>query len=179
MKHLTRFTRSFIYVLILSLGAAYLALMMATSQKFDAPLGDANLAQNHSGNEIKTDSQEADKLLPTGTWLDYQDAKYSVGFKYPKGWTVSPNADVSGYHTITAISPKKDKISIYISEKDFFAMNGLKTKPYSVNGYSGQRWNDSILAIKAGKYFYTFDASQNSKPIPEFLTMMSTLKFGN
>ncbi len=116
-------------------------------------------------------------LLPTEGWVTYTDATYPITFDYPKGWTIKPGQKITNYYTLNLKSPKNNIITIFISEKDFFAMKDLSTKPYSIGTISGTAWNELIVAVKTGKYYYTFDASQNSSPIiEEFRTILSTVK---
>lgn len=168
MKHLTTPTRSFIYLVLFTLCIAYAALSLANSR------GPFVSSFTPHGNH--TTKPMPEPIMSTAGWSTYESKEYPVSFRYPADWKVKTNTTIPDYFTIAVTSPKNETITIYVSRQDFFALQGFKTESYNLGPYSGVSWQDTVIAVKAGNNFYTFDGSQNAKSLPEFRALMSTVE---
>lgn len=174
MKHLSNYTRSFIFLVIISLGTAYGALVMARQKAWmpDPP-------KVYEKKNMPQPKPVTESFMPTTGWTKFENKNFPLTFSYPKTWTVKANKPVNGFDSITITTNKKAKITVYISDSGYYAFAGLKTRQLSLPNFVGDSWNDTIVATKAGENYYTFDASQNSTTIPEFKTFLSTAQFTN
>lgn len=174
MKHHTKLTRSFVYLLVITLSTAYAAFVLAYHNKHLIPTYGTEFTSRH-----KVIVAERESYMPTEDWIEYTDKRFPITFRHPSNWTVKANTAIPNFYAINLSTPDKGFISIYISETDYFAFKGFTTKPYSVDGFKGMSWRDAIIAVRAGDYYYTFDASQNSKPIAEFKTLLKTMRLSD
>jgi hypothetical protein len=176
MNHIPSTTRIFIGLFIITMLLTYLALNLTT--QYNSSIGYFNSPINQL-RKPKVSQQPAVKLLDTATWSTYTDKTYPISFKYPKGWTVvaSP-ATKDGFADIT-IKPtdKTPNLHITVSKNGYFALDGLKLEPYKLGNVEGESVNGSLIGVKSGEYYYTFDATLNPKFIAEFQTLMSTVEF--
>ncbi len=176
MKHLTRPTRSFIFLIIIVLVAAYGALILARHQKNNIPDYGTNSKALSASADQEPVSQ--DEMVSTKGWQSYDDESYPIKFQYPAKWDVDTDTSMENYYAVE-LTPSGDKgvIKVYISKQDYFALKGLKTEAFSVNGATGRMVDNWIYAVKSGEFYYTFDSTQASKPLPELRTIISTAEF--
>lgn len=175
MKHLTKPTRSFIFIIIITLAAAYGALLMARHQRDHIPNYEAQNKAMHASADKDQSEQE---ILSTKDWKEYSDKAYPLKLKYPPTWKVATDDSMDGYYVVE-LTPDKNKgvVKVYVSDKDYFAMKGLQTEKYSYNGKTGQVLGDWVYGFKTGDYFYTFDSTEASRPLPELSTIVATAVF--
>jgi hypothetical protein len=119
---------------------------------------------------------------PTGVstldWHSYVDPVYPLVFKYPKGWTVQEIKAEPDFYVI-ALTPKNSdaEMRVYINNFDYFALNGLPSKPRRVGNEPGLGYGETLASAKVGKYFYTFDGGLDTSLVPEFQSLLNTVEF--
>lgn len=171
MTHLSSTTRLFVGLLIAILLLTYIALTLARQQK--------NNTYNFGIGTNNSQASSNQSLLDTSDWEEYQDRAYPLAFSYPKNWKVSTDTkSIDGFYSVV-IDPDKSvkNIHIYISDKGFLALDGLSQEPYALSSFEGVKVDESLFGLKAGDYYYTFDASMNPKQAKEFATIVSTVEF--
>ena len=171
MKHLNSTTRLFVGILILSLLLTYVSLAMSRKQT-DSLAG-------FSKDEIAANVEGPQALLSTTGWKTYQDRAFPLSFSYPKDWTVfSDTQAIPGFYKV-GLTPTStiNNVSIFISDESYLAFDGLKQSPYLLKGNKGIKIDDYLIGVRAGDYYYTFDASLNQNQLKEFTTMLSTVEF--
>lgn len=174
-KHYT--TRIFIGLFIITMLLTYLALALTT--RYNQDVLDNALSDIITTPKQKVIAEPAPVLLSTADWSVYSDKTYPIAFSYPKGWQITSNPPaMEDFYDITIKpSDKTANFHITISKVSFYGFEGLKLKPYSVGNLKGQKAYETLVGIKEGEYYYTFDASSNPKKIDEFNTLMSTVEF--
>jgi hypothetical protein len=171
MKHLNSTTRLFVGILVLSLLLTYVALALSRKQ--------TNRMPGFSNDEIAANVEGPQALLNTNGWKTYQDRAFPLAFSYPRNWTVFTDTKaVPGFYEI-GFTPKDsiNNVSIFISDKSYLGFDGLKQSPYLLKGNKGVKIDDYLIGVKAGDYYYTFDASMDQNELKEFTTMLSTVEF--
>ena len=176
MKHIPRSSRIFIGLLVISLLLTYVALHFATY------VADFSL-RNAPPLKDKSQKQEVIKENPivkleTTDWKQYQDKAYPLAFLYPENWTIKSSMNKMGFYDIV-LNPgtKFPDMHIYISEDGYFGLGGLEKTPIKIGGQEGFSVAQSLVGIKTGEYYYTFDGSTNTTQINEFYTLLDTVKF--
>jgi hypothetical protein len=171
MKHLNSTTRLFVGLLVISLLLTYVSLVLSRKQLDRVP--------SYNSDEIVGNVEGPQALLNTTGWKSYQDRNFPLAFSYPKDWTVfTDTKDIPGFYKI-GFTPKDsiNNVSIYISDKSYLGFDGLEQSPYLLKGNKGIKIDDYLIGVKAGDYYYTFDASKNENQLKEFTTMLSTVEF--
>lgn len=173
-KHHT--SRIFIGLLIIAMLLTYLALALTT--QYVQELSTRALTPLLVS-KPKIQAPEPVKILDTSTWITYTDKNYPVSFKYPKGWTVrSTPLDKNGFYDITVVpTDQTPNFHITVSKNGFLGFEGLDQTDYKQGNLTGKSINNTLIGIKTGEYYYTFDGSLNAKKIAEFTTLMSTVTF--
>ena len=172
-------SKIFIGLFVLCLLLTYVALALTT--KYEQSLSVNAVKPTTTFQKPKTDVAPApppEKLLDTKGWQTYKDKTYPISFQYPKGWTAkSTPINKQGFYTITVKpSDKTPNIQIFISQQSFLGMEGLKVDPYTLGTLQGQSVDGSLIALKAGDNYFTFDGSLNTKDVLQFKTLMSTVQ---
>ncbi len=176
MKHIPYTSRIFIGLFIITMLLTYIALTLSIQYSKDLEL--MSLTNLFSNNKPVTQDTKVE-LLDTTDWQNYTDKAYPLSFLYPTGWTVTATAPTDlGFYDIT-IKPldKTPNFHISISNESFLGFDGLTTTPYKHQNLEGQSVNNNLIGLKSGEYYYTFDGSLNPKLLPEFLTLMNSVKF--
>ena len=170
MRHHTTFTRSFVFILVITLIAAYGALLMARHQKNNIP----NYQTRNDVMTIKTGQEDNAYTTLTSGWKEYADKTYPLKFKYPPAWKVETNNSTPGYYTVKLMPGGERAVNIYISRQDYFGMTGLETEKYDLNGKHGQIIGDWVYGFKEGEYYYTFDSTDTATPPTELSSIVAT-----
>ena len=168
--HIPRKTRIFIGLAIATLLLTYLAITLSDLY------GGGFLQKRSYTRQPKT--EQGTKLMDTSDWSEYIDFTHPISFKHPSDWTVTPDPVNEGYyHLIVKIPDSNVGMDIYASTESYLGLDGLKSTPLKVGGGEGYLIKGGLAGIKAGEYYYTFDASLNSEIDEEFNTLLSTVNF--
>ncbi len=178
MKHLTHTTRIFIGLFIITMLLTYLALTLTMQMNAKRATTSADIRDIQKKYE-QIKEQTAVQPVDTKDWQTYTSKNYPFKFQYPKGWqTQVVDSSKLGYFDLT-IKPndKTPAMHIYLSSKSFVGFEGLKTQEYTSKNLSGIMVSDSLIGVKAGETYYTFDGSLNQEHLDIFKGIMSTVEF--
>jgi hypothetical protein len=116
--------------------------------------------------------------VDTSSWVLYQDPSYGFSFLHDPAWTVKPEADKGDYKLIE-IDPGKQffNIDIYISQKDYYIMDGLPVVDTDINGKSFKNVSNMLFGTFNAPYYFTFDLGKSASLLPSFYALVHTLKF--
>jgi hypothetical protein len=175
MKHLNSTTRLFVGILILTLLLTYVALGLSRYQKNFVP----DYGVIHKETKVADpDSKPAQELLDTSDWTEYSEETFGISFAHPKDWSVTVDELSNKFYDIEILSKDKAKnLHVFVSKTGFMALDDASKKPYKLGNLEGAQVNENLIGIKAGEYYYTFDASLNGGAIEEFPTFMETVDF--
>ncbi len=169
LTHHTKATGSFIALLIIVLVVVYASLLLSKIQK-------RTISQENS----PIDYLNRHSKIDTTNWQSYEDNSYPLKLSFPKEWTYSADiTSLAGYYTVNLFpQDSKNPIRVYISDKDFVAINGLSGKPkLIVKDLTATNYEDLIYTIKVGEYYYTFDASLNQSYKEELAEIVRLARF--
>ena len=164
MKHISPQSKSFILVLLFVLLSAYGAITLA--KKYQAEFRPAESPTNEGVSPVATTD-----------WKTYTDDSYLLSFQYPGDWSVSGSDTVPGFYVIAVRSRDNSEFRIYINDRNYFAMQGLKTEPITIGGKSGGKFGETIAAVKVAQYYYTFDATFAKQHQEEFKALLESVSF--
>jgi len=132
----------------------------------------AKAPSNSAGQTI-----EPAEPVSTDNWEEYSDPAYAMSFKYPENWQIKIyNKDDFDIIVLTP-DQGQDKIRIYVSPSEYIGLVGLKTSSITVGGQTGVSANNMVVGVKRGRDFFTFDAGQDQKLLPEFNGILTTVAF--
>ncbi len=175
IRHIPRASRIFIGLVIITLLLMYLAIVLSSLQERSF-LNESNYLRQTS----VPLQQKPHTLLDTTNWVQYQDLNYPLVFTYPPDWKIKTADNGSGFYDVK-ITPKDSKTSMdfYISKTSFLGFEGLnyKTANFGETPVKMQVVNDTLIGIKKGDYYYTFDGTMTPDFDNEFFTIMQTVKF--
>jgi hypothetical protein len=161
---------SFFILIVLSAASVYAALLLVSQY---APEQQSSfIAVSH----INDGHKGAD--LSVADWKEFNDSESRLSFKHPSDWQVQRFDNRAGMDIITikpATSP--DKIRIYISPDNYFALDGLPARSGTVAGARAVNVNDVVVGVRSGGLYYTFDIGTDIKLQPEFKTLLETVAF--
>ncbi len=117
--------------------------------------------------------------VSSANWEQYADNYLDMSFKYPTDWQVK-NYSRENFDVIV-LTPTigKDKIRIYVSDREYVGMAGLKTTTAKVGNKTGITFGEMLYGVKQGSMYYTFDAGQDLQLLPEFTEIVKTVAFKN
>ncbi len=178
-------TKSFIVLILIAFFSAMTAYYLTGT------LENAELEQFYETNHIKRSNQKPSSTSPTNksnttvdttNWVTFNDPKFGITFKHPKTWTVKLYKEnkADGMYIIS-LDPGKDSdpIKIYVSNHNYYAMEGLPIQKTTVAGKQALNVADMLVGVKNNSTYYTFDLGGNLKYQPEFKTLVSLVAFGN
>lgn len=172
-------TKMFVWLFIITMVLSYTALYLSSEYR-ELSADSSFITAIHNPKKSITPAPVVEvKLLDTKGWNTYTDKTYPISFRYPKGWTVtqSTKVDANGFSDITIKpSDQSPNFHISISTKSFLGLEGLQQESYRLGELRGTSVNGTLIGLKSGDYYYTFDGSMNAKKIAEFKTLMSTVK---
>lgn len=169
LTHHVKSTRSFILLTIIVLLTVYTAVVLSGIQSRNV-ISDVN-----STNPINKSAQ-----FDTTNWQQYQDTAYPLLIKFPETWTYSADiTSLAGFYTVNLLPPKsKNPIRIYISDKDFVAVDNLKGNQQTIaKNLTVTNYDDLIYTIKVGDYYYTFDGTMNESIKSELSEIVRLARF--
>lgn len=175
-------TKSFIILFTLAVIGSLFSLLV--SENLFGP-GASGFNVVHLGNNSNSPVANASvryypdfKTLDTAGWKTYKDEKYGFSFSYKNGWKVNPGEMKDGFYKVE-IDPgsKYYNMTVYVSEKGFYALDGLPASEVTINGLRAYNVSNLLYGIKVGKYFYTFDNGLSSNLINEFNTLVYSTQF--
>ncbi len=116
--------------------------------------------------------------VDTSDWKTYKNEKYGLEFKYKPDWKVGTIKNKDGYYVIQ-IDPgvRYSNIQVYISENDFYALNGLPAQKTQIAGKEALNLDGMVLGIKDNANYFTFDLGVSLTLKPLFEAITSTIKF--
>lgn len=180
MIQATKPTLSFGVLLIIAMGLVgavyYLSQQLEQRNMIQLPMvtpEPKELAQNQS---VKP---EEDRIVSSEDWQEYSDNYLEMSFKYPKDWQVRNYSRESFDVIVITPSVGKDKIRIYVSDREYIGMAGLKTSTAKIGDLTGVAVDDMVYGVKQGSTYFTFDSGQDLQLIPEFTEIVKTVAFGN
>lgn len=180
---MTKQTRSFTIVVCIAVLAAYAAVLVSRAVKKDIELAvtsDEKIQQSQKPQPTQTVKSAQDRSVDTSSWITYSAAPaYPISFKVPSDWTSKmTTAQNDTLHIIVLHPPtSSDNIRVYISQKSYFAMDGITTTPKQFNGNAAISRDDILVGMKYAKNYYTFDIGQALELRPEFSALLGTVTF--
>ncbi len=169
MKHLNHNTRVFLGLLIISLLLTYIAITLSHyNERLAFDYGATNKVGSHT-KPIPT--------LDTEDWKEYQDKAYPISFSYPPTWTVQTALTQDFYDIVLNIPNTANDIHIYVSEDGYYGIDGMDQQTYQRDNVTGTIVNETLVGMKSGEYYYTFDSSFNTNYVNEFQTILKTVTF--
>ena len=168
ISHIPHSSRVFIGLLIISLLLSYIAITLSYYQE--------RLAFDYGSTRNVGSQSEPITTINTTDWVAYNDSAYPIAFSHPADWKITTKLTAEKFYTINIAIPNvTPNIVIYIDDTEFFGLDGLELKQYTLPNLSGMSVNESLIGVKKGEYYYTFDGSMNSKQFTEFSTLMKTV----
>lgn len=123
--------------------------------------------------------EDEEERVSTDNWKVYSDSEVDLSFKYPSAWKVQTYYRTDFNIIVLTPNQGKDKIRIYVSDDEYVGLDGLQTSPITVGGERGVNASDMVVGVKEGQNYFTFDAGQDQKLLPEFKGIIRTVAFGN
>lgn len=168
ISHIPHSSRVFIGLLIISLLLSYIAITLSHYQE--------RLAFDYGSARAIGTQSEPITTVDTTDWVAYNDTAYPIAFSYPANWKVTTKITAEKFYSINIAIPNvTPSITIYISDTEYFGLDGLELKQYTLPNLSGISVNESLIGVKKGEYYYTFDGSMNTEQFTEFSTLMKTV----
>jgi hypothetical protein len=174
-------TASFIFLFLLAVVLTVASYVASKKQTVLPASNQQAVTQNtpeDSNKKLKPMVSHADEIamLPTNDWKEYSDKTLLVTFKYPPTWGVSGGVE-NGYQIINVAPKGGEGIKIYTSVKNYFAVEGLPIEKTTVDNLDAISVDSVLLGVKSGNTYFTFDAGTDSKNLPYFKTLLSTVTF--
>lgn len=178
MPKLSPQTKSFIVLIIIALVGSYVCLWLwgQYNLKNRPSAGDKVIIYDNEAQE--NNNQEQTPAVDTSTWPTYSDKKYNLSFKHKPDWKVLPITQEKGFDVIQVDPGKKFyNIKIYVSPKEFFAMDSLPTTGEVIAGQPALNVKDLLFGIKNGSDYFTFDIGLSLSLKPDFAAMVRSVQF--
>ncbi len=135
------------------------------------------LAQQNTHTEQPATTDETAEPISTENWKEYNDPELFVSFKYPDNWQVRTYARENFDIIVLTPNKAKDKVRIYVSNKEYVGLAGVKTTPTVVGGLRGVSASDMVFGVRQGANYFTFDVGQDPQLMPEFNEIIKTVAF--
>lgn len=186
MFNFSKQTKSFLTLILIAFISVMTAYYLSgyASRKNTDPLyiegSSGNYKPNHNNPKNVTDSLDDEKTIDTSTWKTFKDKRFDFTFKYPSDWNIKTlKEDAPDGMYIIQLDTGKDlsAVRIYVSDKHFFAMDGLPTVKTTIAGQKALNVADMLIGIQKNSKYYTFDLGGNTKAQPEFKTLVSQVDF--
>lgn len=182
MKQISPQTKSFFILFSIAVAGTFLCLMLWANLKsnlINKEQATSYQAVSYS-NKTPAHTEEAPQSTPTDTsnWQTYTNTKYGFSFKYKPDWKVLAATKKNGF-TVIQVDPGKKyyNFQIYISPKEFFAMDNLPSKTETIGGAEAINVSGYLYGIKANNLFYTFDIGTSAPLKDDFDGMVYSLNF--
>lgn len=179
-------TKSFIILLGIAIVGTYLALMLASGfnpDQFNLMNG-YKAAYNPPQNSVvqtafASQTMPTVKPVDTSAWKTYTDKQYGFSFMYDPAWTVKAGATDKDRFYVLQIDPgaKYYNIKIYVSDKSFYAMDGLPGITETIAGQPAVDVSNLLYGITKGSYYYTFDNGLSVGLIDKFNALVNSVRF--
>lgn len=130
----------------------------------------SNVALVHNENTQKVE------LPDTSSWSTYTHPTNGLSFKYPSDWSTKLTRE----GTIEVISikpPKSSPIVVYISREGYYATDGLPLKQTQIQNMPAVIVDDSLVGIKRGDLYFTFDEGLDQNNKANFTAFLGTISF--
>ena len=111
-------------------------------------------------------------------WPSYHSPLYGIKFKFPPTWQIGLPKKFGEFQTIE-IDPGKQfyNIVIYISQKDYYVMDGLPAENVSIGGQPALNISNLLYGMQFNGYYFTFDLGRSLSLAPEFNALVHSLEF--
>jgi hypothetical protein len=192
-KKISPQSKSFIILFLIALIGSFTCFLIAKIIDFPDPFSAINnlsLSQYQtttytnkntnvsSPNSVSSTNTESSVAVDTTNWKTYSDKTYPLSFMYPPRWQIKKPVTKQGYY-ILEIDPgsRYYNMKIFVSPKDFFAMDGL---PYTLEPIAGEQARNIegiLYGIQHNNFYYTFDQGVSLSLKPEFQTLVKSVKF--
>lgn len=172
ISHIPHSSRIFLGLLIISLLLSYIAITLSYYQE--------RLAFDYGATAHHQNTSHAEPISTVDTkgWVSYHDSAYPLTFSHPADWKIVSKMTAEKIYSIDITIPNVvPHIVIYIDETGYVGLDGLQKKSYSLPNLEGISVNENLIGVKTGEYYYTFDASMNTRQLPEFTYLMKTVVF--
>ena len=168
--------KSFFLLLFLTVGSLYTALIL--TREINPLIGQIPGAAKKDNNGVP--QVKADAVVNIADWKTYTDTTYPLSFKYPADWTIttykSPQQAIGYIIILEPVFPNADHIRIYINNKGYVAIDGLKTTKTAINEIPAVTVNDMLYGIRQNGNFITFDLGVTMELLPYFKALLSTVE---
>lgn len=176
-------TRTFVILLITALASLYGVLIITSYQ--NGEYSSLNIYQKtEQENRINSNffnlASAEPKNIDITTWTEFKDPESNLIFKHPSDWdttTISYTTNNQLYRISIAPQDNPNPISIYVSQKEYFAMDGLPFEKTKINGNSAITMDKLMLGIKNNGKYFTFHSGQTSEFQTEFENLINTINF--
>lgn len=178
-------TKSFIILLAVAVIGAYFCLWLAgnylSSNRADKPeysFITYNQKQKESSIVNQAAVAEPEPVVDTSNWKRYANETFGFSFKYDPAWQIKQFTK-QGDFQVLEIDPGKKyyNMKIFVSQKGFFAMDGLPAQETEISGLKALSVANLLYGIQKGLYYYTFDNGQSVSLKPQFNALVSSLEF--
>ncbi len=181
-------TLSFIILFAIAIIGTYVSLNVAgklnRSKQQNNPQSVQNeQTDNYKINSVAANTAQAKGLEPeqaadTTNWKTFTDEKYKISFKINPDWQVKATGIKDGFYVIEVDPGKKFyNIKIYISQKGYFALDGLPGTEEAIGGQKATNINNVLFGVKKDNYYYTFDIGLSMSLKPQFLGLVRSVTF--
>ncbi len=175
-------TKTFIILFVVALIGSYLSLIVTKYTNFPGSLAAVEriqIIQKPTTTPVSSwIPQDSTTTVDTIKWKTYTDSSYKFSIMYAPQWQIKKPVTQNGYYVIN-IDPgaKYFNIKIYISPKDYFAMDNLPSTTLMIAGETAIDVEGVLYGLKHDGNFYTFDQGISQSIKPEFEAMVKSLKF--
>ena len=181
-------TKSFVILFFIALLGTFFSLVTAfkvISPKYwdmsQKPSGfnSYNKVNYNSNEPVKQVlAAEIEPTIDTSNWKEYVNTKYSFSFKYSPDWKIL-SAKQTGDYEVIEIDPgaKFYNIKLYISDKNYYVMEGLPTTEVDINGQKALSVSDLLYGVQKNSLFFTLDLGRSLSLKPQFNALVKSLVF--
>ena len=128
---------------------------------------------------LPSDENKQEKVtIDTSKWLTYKDAATGLSFRHPEELHIGNQQ--AGSDRLIALSSKTDatsRINIFISPTSYLGFEGLPQTKTTLADNPAVKVSDTLIGVKKGSTYFTFDAGLDSSNTPIFQELVKTVKF--
>jgi hypothetical protein len=185
MKQISAQSKSFIVLSTIAIVGTLCAVVYSQVTTVKRLEEKENIKAHKQGYETEENSNPAKKsaeAVDVSKWKQYTDDQHSFSFMYKPDWKVkAPVTTKDGYYLVEIDpGPRFDNIKIYVSDNNYYVMEGLPLEP-KVLGTSTKKpalsVSDLLYGMEDGGLYYTFDLGASLSLQPYFKAMVDSVKF--
>mgnify|MGYP003393187997 CR=1 FL=1 len=185
MFNFSKQTKSFVALLLIAFTAVMTAyylsgLLNNNDEQFSQETANKQTPKKEVQQTIVDNATDTNKKIDTTNWREFKDSRFDVSFRYPPTWTLKTyKEEKDDGMLIIRLDPGNgaNTISVYISEDNYYAMEGLPTKKTTVAGHQALSVADMLVGVRYDTKYYTFDLGGNVKYQPEFKVILDQVAF--